>query len=226
MWTVTRVKAKFCANHFRPSLGRFIFVRSIPWTSYFRTDRSILHHLASYFLGDHLTVNPSISFERFVFVPSIPLASYLRADHVTLHPFIPLASYFCAAHPLEELFSFNFRACLLIFHPLASYFCADHVTVHQSTGFSLGRLHMGGGVFVPPHTGGTSAALMGKWDGLLKVLLLLSCNYTMRFIGYDSIKTCKTHILSLSNSHNSTVPMQKSRGDKWHRVIVALLILL
>ena len=24
----------------------------------------------------------------------------------------------------------------------------------------------------------------------LKVLLMLSCNYTMQFIGYDSIKTC------------------------------------
>ena len=84
----------------RPSLGRFIFVPSIPWTNYFHADHSILHHLESYFLGNHLTVNPSIPLERFVFVPSITLASYLRADHVTLHPFIPLASYFCAAHPL------------------------------------------------------------------------------------------------------------------------------
>ena len=37
--------------------------------------------------------------------------------------------------------------------------------------------------------------LMGgpKFDRLyhkLKVLLLLSCNYTMQFVGYDSIKTC------------------------------------
>ena len=37
--------------------------------------------------------------------------------------------------------------------------------------------------------------LMGRpnFDRLyhkLKVLLLLSCNYTMQFIGYDSIKTC------------------------------------
>ena len=29
--------------------------------------------------------------------------------------------------------------------------------------------------------------LMG--GDLLKVLLLLSCNYTMQFVGYDSIKT-------------------------------------
>ena len=47
----------------------------------------------------------------------------------------------------------------------------------------------------------------------------------MPFIGFDSIKTRKTHMLSLSNSHNSTVSMQKNRGDKSHRVIVALLIL-
>ena len=60
-----------------------------------------------------------------------------------------------------------------------------------------------------PHIGGTSAGgqsingggahegdidLMGgpNFDRLyhkLKVLLLLSCNYTMQFIGYDSIKT-------------------------------------
>ena len=74
------------------------------------------------------------------------------------------------------------------------------------TGFSLDRLHMGG--FVPPYGGGTSAGgqsisggthegdidLMGgpNFDRLyhkLKVLLLLSCNYMMQFISYDSIKT-------------------------------------
>ena len=72
-------------------------------------------------------------------------------------------------------------------------------------GFSLGRLHMGG--FVPPiwgtNAGGQSVNagtheegidLMGgpNFDRLnhkLKVLLLLSCNYTMQFVGYDSIKT-------------------------------------
>ena len=65
---------------------------------------------------------------------------------------------------------------------------------------------MGG--FVPPPYGGTGAGgqsinggthegdidLMGgpNFDRSyhkLKVLLLLSCNYTMQFIGYDSIKT-------------------------------------
>ena len=62
--------------------------------------------------------------------------------------------------------------------------------------------------FVPSHMGGQvqgDKALMGglmrgghrpyggpNFDRLyhkLKVLLLLSCNYTMQFIGYDSIKT-------------------------------------
>ena len=31
-----------------------------------------------------------------------------------------------------------------------------------------------------------------------------------------------THILSLSNSHNNVASIQKNRGDKSHRVIVAL----
>ena len=71
----------------------------------------------------------------------------------------------------------------------------------QQTGFSLGRLHMGRFV---PHMGevqgdkalmrGGNIDLMGgpNFDGLyhkLKVLLLLSCNYMMQFISYDSIKT-------------------------------------
>ena len=74
------------------------------------------------------------------------------------------------------------------------------------TGFSLGHLHMGG--FVPPIWGGQvqgDKALMGglmrgaidlmggpNFDRLyhkLKALLLLSCNYIMQFISYDSIKT-------------------------------------
>ena len=61
----------------RPSLGRAIFALSTPWASYFRAYYLILH----------------------------PLASYFRADHLTLHPSILLASYFCAVHPLGELFS-------------------------------------------------------------------------------------------------------------------------
>ena len=74
-------------------------------------------------------------------------------------------------------------------------------------GFSQGRLHMGG--ICPPYGGRTSAGgqsvnggtheggidlMRGpNFDRLhhkLKVLLLLSCNYTVQFIGYDSIKTC------------------------------------
>ena len=54
---------------------------------------------------------------------------------------------------------------------------------------------MGGGQSV--HVGGLmrwDIDLMGgpNFDRLyhkLKVLLMLSCNYTMQFIGYDSIKT-------------------------------------
>ena len=62
-----------------------------------------------------------------------------------------------------------------------------------------------GGICLPPHMGGGDKALMAglmrgdidlmggpNFDRLyhkLKVLLMLSCNYTMQFIGYDSIKT-------------------------------------
>ena len=62
---------------------------------------------------------------------------------------------------------------------------------------------MGG--FVSPHMGGDKALMGGglmrgdidlmggpNFDRLyhkLKVLSMLSCNYTMQFIGYDSIKT-------------------------------------
>ena len=60
-----------------PSLWRVIFESSIPWVSYLRAELNILQSLASYF----------------------------RADHVTLHPSILLASYFCAIHLLGELFS-------------------------------------------------------------------------------------------------------------------------
>ena len=75
------------------------------------------------------------------------------------------------------------------------------------SGLSLGRLHMRG--ICPPIWGGTNVgdkALIGgthkgghrpyvggpNFDRLyhkLKVLLLLSCNYTMQFVSYNSIKT-------------------------------------
>ena len=49
----------------------------------------------------------------------------------------------------------------------------------------MGRTHEGGH---RPYGGGGGP----NFDRLyhkLKVLLMLSCNYTMQFIGYDSIKT-------------------------------------
>ena len=62
----------------------------------------------------------------------------------------------------------------------------------------------------------------------LKVLSMLSCNnYTMQFIGYDSIilSLSAIYILSLSAAHNNAASIQKNRGDKSHHVNVALLIL-
>ena len=44
--------------------------------------------------------------------------------------------------------------------------------------------------------------------------------YGLRFYSNSLI-----HILSLSNSHNNVASLQKNRGDKSHRVIVALSIL-
>ena len=41
--------------------------------------------------------------------------------------------------------------------------------------------------------------------------------YLLRFYSNSLI-----HILSLSNSHNNVASIQKNRGDKSHRVIVAL----
>ena len=79
---------------------------------------------------------------------------------------------------------------------------------HPKAGFSQGCLHMGG--FVAPDMGGQvqgdKALIGGTHEGdidlmggpnfdilyhiKLKVLSLLSCNYMMQFISYDSIKTC------------------------------------
>ena len=49
-----------------------------------------------------------------------------------------------------------------------------------------------------------------------RVIVALSYNYTMRYIGYDSFQTV------LSNSHSNVVSIQKDRGDESHRVIAAL----
>ena len=80
------------------------------------------------------------------------------------------------------------------------------VKVSPFSGFSLGHLHMGGGeLWGGTNAGGQSVNeggglmrrnidLMGgpNFDRLyhkLKVLLLLSFNYTMQFVSYNSIKT-------------------------------------
>ena len=74
--------------------------------------------------------------------------------------------------------------------------------VRYRAGFSLGCLHIGGGgigrgrdksLIGGTHKGGHRPYGGGpNFDRLyhkLKVLLLLSCNYTMQFVGYNSIKT-------------------------------------
>ena len=79
----------------RPSIGRVIFVQtiqlsypSIPLVSYFLCRPSLGE---TYFHADHLILHP--------------LASYFNVYHITLQMSIPLASYFCAIHPLGKLFS-------------------------------------------------------------------------------------------------------------------------
>ena len=57
---------------------------------------------------------------------------------------------------------------------------------------------------------------MANTPGDLK-LQLHDAIYRLRFYSNSLI-----HILSLSNSHNNVAPLQKNRGDKSHRVIVAL----
>ena len=62
----------------------------------------------------------------------------------------------------------------------------------------------------------------GRFDWLISKhwsvkLQLYDTIYRLRFYSNSLI-----HILSLSNSHNSVASIQKNRGDKSHRVIVAL----
>ena len=70
----------------------------------------------------------------------------------------------------------------------------------QGSGFSLGRLHMGGTSAGGQSVNGGGGIMREDVDLVggpnfnrlyhkLKVLLLLSCNYKMQFIGYDYIKT-------------------------------------
>ena len=85
---------------------------SIPWASYFRANHSIV--LSVYPFGELFLCHPFLGESYFCANHLIlhPLASYFRADHITLHPSRLLASYFCAFHPLGELFS-----CLLFNSP-------------------------------------------------------------------------------------------------------------
>ena len=56
--------------------------------------------------------------------------------------------------------------------------------------------------------------------GIRKVKLQLhDAIYRLRFYSNSLI-----HILSVSNLHNNVASIQKNRGDKSHRVIVALAI--
>ena len=54
-----------------------------------------------------------------------------------------------------------------------------------------------------------------------RVRTLLSYDYTMRFIGYDSYPNSLIHIFSLSNLHNNVASTEKIGAI--NRVIVALL---
>ena len=63
-----------------------------------------------------------------------------------------------------------------------------------------------------------------KWSGPYPTrpktrlkLQLHDAIYRLRFYSNSLI-----HILSLSNSHNNVASLKKNRGDKSHRVIVAL----
>ena len=62
---------------------------------------------------------------------------------------------------------------------------------------------------------------MGNFNKLLEAaqlrLQLHDAVHRLRFHSNSLI-----HILSLSNSHNNVASIQKNRGDKSHRVIVAL----
>ena len=120
-----------CVHRFEelfPSIGRVIFVPtiqlsypSIPLASYFLCRPSFGE---SYFHADHLILHP--------------LASYFNVYLITLHTSIPLASYFCAIHPLG------------ILHPLASYFRAGHSPpIHPFGELFLCRPSLGRAIFVP-----------------------------------------------------------------------------
>ena len=66
--------------------------------------------------------------ELFLRCPSLFGASYFCADHITLNSSFPLASYFCAVHPLAErvIFLPTNDITLHLSILLASYFCVIH----------------------------------------------------------------------------------------------------
>ena len=112
----------------------------IPWASYFRADHSIV--LSVYPFGELFLCRPSLgeSYFRAGYLILHPLASYFNVYRITLHPSIPLAGYFCAIHPLGELFScppFNcpvrlslWRVIFALSIPWVSYFRANYLILH------------------------------------------------------------------------------------------------
>ena len=139
------LKSYFCAVHrfeelflCRPSIVRVIFVQtiqlsypSIPLASYFLCRPSLGE---SYFHADHLILHP--------------LASYFNVYHLTLHTSIPLASYFCAIHPLGKLFScgpFNSP----VFGKLFSCLPYNSPPIHPFGELFLCHPSLGRAIFVP-----------------------------------------------------------------------------
>ena len=132
---------------------------SIVLESYF----CALHPLGELFSCRPFNCPIRLSLRRVTFVSSIlgrelfpcgqlilhSLASYFNVYHITLHPSIPMSSYFCVIHPLDELFSgrpFNCPICLSLWRvifvssiPWASYFRADHLILHPLASFCLYR---------------------------------------------------------------------------------------
>ena len=84
--------------------------------------------------------------------------------------------------------------------------------------FSLRRLHAWGGkALMGGLMRGGDIDLMGepnfdRFYHKLKVLLMLSSNYTMQFIGYDSSKT-RWFIFYCFQAHSNAASIQKNWGD-------------
>ena len=80
-------------------------------------------------MGFHCLISSMFLFGELIKSPFIYLlVSYFRADHLTVHPSIHLASYFCVVHSLGELFS-----CRPFNSPsFGEFFYADHITRHLS----------------------------------------------------------------------------------------------